>query len=158
MCFQVYLGASQDCPEIPYPEEEGDVPRHISVRKLAEQGWFPGAGFGLTTAYQYHVRVMSCGCGFSYDIPANNWDDHGWTLNNHRQLGEYVAARLERSEPIELLSCWSGDEFLPVEKYRDITVAELLDPQFYFEERQLTVVYKNRKSLKAAKRLTDKNR
>jgi hypothetical protein len=72
MCFQVYLGASQECPEIPYPEEEGPVHRPISVGKLAGQFRFSGAGVGLSTVHQYRVAVMPCGCGFSYDIPANN--------------------------------------------------------------------------------------
>ena len=50
-----------------------------------------------------------------------------------------------------MIRCWNGDETLPVEKHRWITLQEFLAPEFYFEERQLTIVYKDQNSLQAAR-------
>lgn len=49
-----------------------------------------------------------------------------------------------------MIRCWNGDETLPVEKHRWITLQDLLAPEFYSEERQLTFVYKDQSSLQAA--------
>ena len=43
------------------------------------------------------------------------------------------------------------DEALRVEKLRWIKLEDFLAPEFYFGERQLTVVYKDQNSLQAAK-------
>lgn len=98
MCFQVYVGASQECPEIPYAErldEQTGFPVWVDlyVYNHPERSVFSGSVSGLTTAYQYHAGIMTCGCGFAYDFPATE----RWTLNNNRQLGEYVAACLQRA-------------------------------------------------------------
>jgi hypothetical protein len=58
---------------------------------------------------------------------------------------------LQNAEPVEFFSCWNGDEALQVEKHRWITLQDFLTPEFYFEERQLTVVYKDQNSLQMAK-------
>ena len=144
MCFQVYLGSSQECPEIPYSERWD----HIFVLKHPEHNGYSGK-VSLQSTYLYHVGVMSCGCGLPYDFPVGQQDE--WTQNNHRQLGDYLRECLQNAEPIELFSSWSGDEGRSVEKYRPVTVEGLLDPEFYFEERQITVVYKDKGSLHVAK-------
>jgi hypothetical protein len=94
---------------------------------------------------------MPCGCGFAYNQPPAD----GWEYYAHRQLADYVAACVQRSEPVELVSFWDSDYASPIEKQRQITFDELFHRQFYFEERQLTVVYKDEASLNAAKRLGD---
>ena len=58
---------------------------------------------------------------------------------------------LENAEPVEFYNCWNGDEVLPVEKHRRLTLEGFLAPEFYFEERQLTLVYKDQSSLQEAK-------
>lgn len=62
---------------------------------------------------------------------------------------------LENAEPVEFFSCWNGDETLPVEKHRWITLQDFLAPEFYFDERKLTIVYKDQSSLQAAKDAID---
>ena len=142
MCFQVYLGSSHECTEIEYSERW----EHIFVLKLH-------SGFAhmlnLESPSLYHVGVMNCGCGLAEGVPVGEQDES--TQIHHRQLGEYLGQCLQNAEPVELFSCWNGDERLPVEKHRWITLQDLLAPEFYFEERQLTVVYKDRNSLQAAK-------
>ena len=144
MCFQVYLGSSHECTEIPYSESW----EHIYSHKLTEHSGYTGH-LSLESPYRYHLGVMSCGCGFTYDTPVGEMDESTQTF--HRQLGEYVEQCLRDAESVELFSVWSGDEFLPIEKHRWITLDDLFTPEFYFEERQLTIIYKDRSSLQAAK-------
>ena len=146
MCLQVYLGSSQECAEIPYTDRED----HIFVLKRPGQYGYEGK-ISLESAYQYRVGVMTCGCGLSYDTPVGQMDE--WTQTYHRQLGEYVGECLQKAEPVEFLSSWSGEEHLPVEKQRWITLQDLMSPQFYFEIQQHTVVYKDHNSLQAARGL-----
>ena len=47
------------------------------------------------------------------------------------------------------MSFWDGDHAHPIEYYRQITFAALSAQQFCFEERQLTVVYRDMESLQA---------
>ena len=145
MCFQVYLGSSHECTEIPYSERW----EHIYSHKLTEHSGYTGH-LSLESPYRYHLGVRDCGCGFTYDIPVEQMDEMTQTF--HRQLGEYVGQCLQYADSIELFSVWSGDEFLPIEKHRRITLEDLLAPEFYFEERQLTVVYRDQRSLQAEKR------
>ena len=146
MCFQVYLGSYRECSEIPYVKGSNKIFVH---RHPEHNRFFRGASIlGLTAPYQYHLGVMDCGCGFSYNSPDS------WRYDAHRQLGDYLALCVQRSEPIELVSFWADDEECPIEKHRHITFDELFNPLFYFEERQLTVVYKDKESLNAAKRLS----
>ena len=144
MCFQVYLGSSHECAEIPYTERWD----HIFVLKHPQHSGFSGL-VGLTSPYQYHVGVMSCGCGLPYDFPVGQ--DNAWTQENHHQLCDYVNNCLKDAEPVELFSCWNGDEMKPVEKQRHITLQDLQDPEFYFGERELTFVYRDSRSLQATR-------
>ena len=57
---------------------------------------------------------------------------------------------LENAEPLEFFSYWNGDETLPVEKHRWITLQEFLAQEFYIAERQLTVVYKDQSFVRRA--------
>jgi len=144
MCLQVYLGSSQECAEIPYTDRQD----HIFVLKRPQQNGDEGK-ISLESAYQYRVGVMTCGCGLSYDTPVGQMDE--WTRTYHRQLGEYVRECLLKAEPVEFFCSWSGEEHLPVEKQRWITLQDLIAPEFYFEIQQHTVVYKDQTSLQAAK-------
>jgi hypothetical protein len=148
MCFQVYLGSSTECPEIPYAERSDDRTQFpaaynidLFVHKHPENSGFSGSVAGLATPYQYHVGVMPCGCGFARDYPAGE----GWQHHSQRQLGDYLSKCVERSQPVQLLSFWNGDHEQPVEHHRSITYDELYNPQFYFKERQLTLVYKDQR-------------
>ena len=72
-------------------------------------------------------------------------------MQNDLKVGEYVGQCLENAEPLEFFSCWNGDETLPVEKHRWITLENFRAPEFYCEERQLTIVYEDQSSLQAAR-------
>jgi hypothetical protein len=153
MCFQVYLGSYSECPEIPYGERSDDRTLFpdayniaLFVHKHPEHSGFSGTVAGLSAPYQYHLGIMPCGCGFALEHPPGE----GWEYYAQRQLGDYLSKCVERSEPLELLSFWDRDHDKPVEHHRSITYDELYDPQFFFKERQMTLVYKDEASLKSA--------
>jgi hypothetical protein len=144
MCFQVYLGSYTECPEVPYAGRSDDrtrFPQYANVKlfvhKHPENSGFLGSVIGLTTPYQYHLGIQPCGCGFSLNHPPGQ----GVGYYAHRQLGDYLGKCVERSQPVHLLSFWAGDHDKPVEHHRRITYDELYSTQFYFLERQLTLVY-----------------
>jgi hypothetical protein len=150
MCFQVYLGSHVECPEIPYAARSDDRTRFpeayniaLFVHKHPEHSYFLGSVTGLTTPYQYHLGIQPCGCGFSLNYPPLQ----GVWYYAHRQLGDYLGKCVERSQPVELFSFWGGDHDKPVEHHRRITYDELYSTEFYFLERQLTLVYKDEESL-----------
>jgi hypothetical protein len=152
MCFQVYLGSAVECPEIPYVNHEdgqslfpNPEDRKLFAYKHPEHDGLRVMITGLSLPYQYHLGIMPCGCGFAYDFPPME----DYDIDAQRQLVDYVAPCLERSQPIELMSFWNGDHAAPIEHYRQITLQGLSKRWFYFEERQLTVVYKDVESLHA---------
>ena len=144
MCFQVYLGSTQACPEIPYTDRED----HIFVSRQPEDSWYL-ANLSPERAHRYRVGVMSCGCGLPYDFPVGQQDER--TQTSHHQLIEYLQEYLQKVESVELFTSWSGQEALPVESRRWVTLEDLLTPEFYFDVGQLTVVYRDQASLQAAR-------
>jgi hypothetical protein len=148
MCFQVYLGTSQECMEIPYSERWD----HIFVLRHPEHNGYPG-DVSLHSKYLYHVGVMSCGCGLPYDFPVGQHDER--TQTNHRQFVDYLRGCLQNAEPVEVFTSWSGEESLPIEKQRWIALDELSTPEFTFAMRQLTVIYRDQNSLQSARRAKD---
>ena len=62
---------------------------------------------------------------------------------SQRALHDYVVACLRDESAVELFACWSGDEAEPLADDRAVRPADLLDPTFYFAERQRTVVRRN---------------
>jgi len=154
MCFQVYLASTSECPEIPYVDHfngqslfPNPEDRKLFAHRHPQNSGFLGVVGGLSLPYQYHLGIMPCGCGFALRYPPSSDED----IDSHRQLADYVAACLERSQPIELMSCWNGDEALPIEYYRQINFQVFAAQWFCFEERQLTLVYKDVDSLQAAR-------
>ena len=60
--------------------------------------------------------------------------------DNQTLLHQYINRCLADEDSIELYSCWSGDEAQPMEFDRTISVDELIDSDFWFAERQRTIV------------------
>lgn len=143
MCFHVYLGSQIKCPEIPYAERSDDRTQFPQYNDIALHAYELSGEYKLpklTAPYHYSLGIMSCGCGFAYDVAPTS---DAWTLNNHRQLADYVAQCLDNGAHAELFSCWLGDEKMPIEKERRITLEQLRSSEFFFEEHQLTLVYKD---------------
>jgi hypothetical protein len=83
-----------------------------------------------------------CGCGFrqEHDNIIEDPDQIASKSDNQKRLHDYLAECLVDGHAIELYSCWSGDETLPMEHDRKIQLSQLLADDFAFLERQRTVV------------------
>ena len=62
--------------------------------------------------------------------------------DNQRRLHDYLIECLQDEEVIELYGCWSGDEELPTEKRRTVDVSNLVSKDFWFEEREQSIITK----------------
>lgn len=88
-----------------------------------------------------------CGCGFrqEHDAMIDDPQQLASKADNQNRLHDYIAACLVDQESVELYSCWSGEETLPMEHDRRIRLSELVSGGFVFLERQRTVVIANPK-------------
>jgi len=86
-----------------------------------------------------------CGCGFrrEHDEMIDDPEQLASKTDNQKRLHDYIASCLVDQESIELYSCWSGDETLPIEHDRRIQLLEIVSAEFSFSERQRTVVIAN---------------
>jgi hypothetical protein len=106
----------------------------------------PDAALAAQQFTKPHVHYIGsnegCGCGFrqEHDYTSDDPEQEIAKRNNQQYLYDYVASCLSDESSVELFSVWSGDEQLPVEHSRNITLPELLDPNFSFLERQLTTI------------------
>ena len=87
-----------------------------------------------------------CGCGFrqEHENMIDDPEQIASKIDNQQRLHDYLAECLANYHTIELYSCWSGDETLPMEHDRKIKLSELLADDFAFLERQRTVVTADR--------------
>lgn len=137
MCLILYLGSNKPRPLIAWNES---APRfHVTDddanAKLAAKH--------LKKRYVYYVGSDNgCGCGFRQenDDMIDDAEQLASKSDNQTLLWEYVSKCLENEDFIELYSCWSGDEALPHVDERTIDISELLAYDFWFAERQRTVV------------------
>ena len=142
MCLVVYLGSDKERPLIPWDES---APRfHVKAGDNDEDA--QKAAIHLRKRFIYYVGSnCGCGCGFrrEHDDMIDDANELASIRDNQQCLYDYVAQCLNDGETIELYSCWSGDEALPLQEQRTIMVDDLLSDSFWFGERQRTVVVRN---------------
>lgn len=137
MCLVLYLASERTRPEIAWDESH---PRfHVKHDD-------PDAALAATNFTKPHAHYVGsdngCGCGFrqEHDYTSDDPEQEASKRDNHQRLHDYVVSCLADESSVELFSVWSGDEQLPVEHSRDISISELLNLNFSFLERQLTTV------------------
>lgn len=112
----LYAAADAPLPTI----EPGNPPVLLSVRPLEQDEEVVRAQFTKRHAYFLGAHT-GCSCGFSYGD-----GDHNDVLGREsvRRLGRYLSEAIARSGPVELFSCWNGDESGPAEVRSTITAGE----------------------------------
>ena len=141
MCLVLYLGSNKQRPLIAWDDS---TPR-FHVRDDDDDA--QKAANHLKKRKVYYVGSdAGCGCGFRQkcDQMSEDAEDSAAKTDNQALLFDYISKCLDDEDSIELYSCWSGDEELPVEHERTIDVAELVNGDFWFAERQRTVVTSDR--------------
>jgi len=137
MCLVLYLGSEKQRPLIAWDES---APRfHVKDDDVNSQK----ASTHLCKPNVYYVGSDNgCGCGFrqEHDYMIDDAEQLASKTDNQARLHEYISKCLADEDSIELYSCWSGDETLPIELDRTISVDDLVDNDFWFAERQRTIV------------------
>ena len=137
MCLVLYLASEKRRPLIAWDES---APRFYVKADDADA---VKASAHLRKPHVYYVGSDNgCGCGFrqEHDSMIDDAEQLASKADNQTMLHEYIKRCLADEDSIELYSCWSGDEALPMGCDRTIGVDELIDADFWFAERQRTIV------------------
>lgn len=143
MCFLLYLASSKVRPAIAWDEKQPGFLVKIDdpeVEKVRSHFSRP------------HIHYLGssdgCGCAFRRDpdwVFAGEEEARKQLIQESQlRLYRYLSECLQDEEAVELYGCWAGDEGLPIENDRVIGVEELIDPGFYFRERERLVVGRSR--------------
>ena len=135
MCLVVYIAAPAPLPLIPWDQNapafnvtdltatEEPVRRHFTQPHVQQAGSHTG-----------------CGCGFNEGRQYAGYDGADEQRATAIQSSSQLARYLVDHRVSQVYSCWSGDESEPQASVRTITIDALLEPDFYFRERELLVI------------------
>ena len=134
MCLALYAAADAPLPEIPVV----DPPAPLSVRPLRRDEAAVRARFSKPHVY-FLGADTGCSCGFSYDAPETGPAER---RDSVRQLRAYLTDVVARVGPVELYTCWGGDEAEPARERVHISPGYFVDDAEVFElpERWLATV------------------
>ncbi len=139
MCNFLFVAADWELPALDWDESA----RGVHVRELGDnaaivRNW-------LTKGFVYEIGSRhGCGCLFALDRDwlalededlLNEWRE---SREDFRKLAEYLDHAIKLAGPVETYSGW--DFWLPPLERRSITVENLVDETFIFDERQLFTV------------------
>jgi hypothetical protein len=140
MCLVLYIASDRKLPVIDWDEAAPSF--YVNPNDPDASN---AAAHFTKTNMAYVGSDNGCGCGFrsEHDYMIDDPEQIASRTDNQKRLHDYVAACLADETSVELYSCWSGDESLPLEHDRTILLSELLSDDFAFLERQRTVVTAN---------------
>lgn len=137
MCMVVYVASDRLLPIIPWDDE---APA-FHVVELTGRDEPVRRQFTKRRVYYVGSHTM-CGCEFRYGRPPLlDEAEEKAGRESVRRLGVYLA-RAVRVGPIELFSCWEGDQGAEPVGRRLVTPAHFGGKGFEFVERELLVVEK----------------
>ena len=139
MCLVLYMSSERERPTILWDEK---APRfHVVANDTDSQQAL--AHFSKPHVY-YLGSDNGCGCGFRQEVDymIDELEELASKQDNQQRLHDYLEKCLVDEDYVELFSCWSGDEVEPIESRRNITLADLISPDFYFSERQISIVFR----------------
>ncbi len=134
MCMVLYVAADKPLPLITWDENN---PK-FHVTELNE--YSAGVRKQFSKPYVYYLGSdQGCGCGFSYGQFVND-DEELESRESVLRLSKYLSQAVALAGPLELYSCWSGDEEEPPEFQEVVTSEEIPDEiggeAFSFQERE----------------------
>lgn len=134
MCLAVYLASRIPLPTSKWnrerPEFYLEAVSEIKDRLVVTQ-------FTLSNVYFAGSR-QGCGCGFLKDGETD--EELKVHQENYRSLGRVLDEILKQGARAELFACWEGDQAEPAEFTDELTIAQLLAPEFEFKELQFVRV------------------
>ena len=137
MCMAVYIAADQPLTLVPW--DEAHPAFYLAGVDQADLPVFSQ----FTKAHvAYAGSHEGCGCGFQYgEYPEFREPDEAVARRaSLDQFAAYLAGELARVGPIELYACWEGDQTAPVEHRRALTPLVLQSEEFFFLQKELSLV------------------
>ncbi|HEY0076734.1 MAG TPA: hypothetical protein VGB77_21805 [Abditibacteriaceae bacterium] len=134
MCMVLYVASDKPLPLIAWDENNPN----FHVKELHESS--AGVRKQFSKPYVYYLGSdQGCGCGFSYGQFVND-NDELKSRESVSRLSKYLSQAVEIAGPLELYSCWSGDEEEPPEFKEVVTFEEIPGEiggeAFAFQERE----------------------
>jgi YcxB-like protein len=134
----VYLAADKPLSVVAWNEAEPG----FNVSDLAEDEQRVKCQFSKQHVV-YAGAHEGCGCGFQCaEYGHENYEPE--ELNRCRraleEFSEYLRGELERVGTIELFASWDGDQAAPPDHHRKLTPGSLMNPNFFFLERELSTI------------------
>jgi hypothetical protein len=139
MCFYLYLGAESKQKLIPWDESDPQ----LCVEEVEKDDLVKLTAFSKPNIY-YVGSHEGCGCGFRQEVDVTYAEHVDLRSKNKNQqaLFSYVSGSLANESSIELYGVWAGDERRGVETKTEVNIIDLINEEFYFGERELTIVKK----------------
>jgi hypothetical protein len=135
MCIMVYVAS--DDPHLAALWDKTD--RAFRVAALTDPAEPVRRQF--TRPHVYYVGSHEhCGCGFQCDEPDGTSDRASANWASRRRLAEFLADALQRQPPVELFTCWDGDQAAEPEHRGRIRPADLVRDRTVFHEKEYLVV------------------
>jgi hypothetical protein len=137
MCLVAYIAASKPLPLIAWRPEARAF--HVADRDAGAVT----VRSQLALPFVYYVGSHEgCGCGFNRDSVADaDPAQLAETRKTLAALGDYLQAAVAAVGPLELYTCWNGDESEPVERRLTVPVSAFGPEMTWFPERShVTIV------------------
>ena len=127
----LYVGSDKPLPLITWDK---DNPK-FNVTELDE--YSKGVRKQFSKPYVYYLGShQNCGCGFSYGQHDYGEEEDKAARESVRHLSEYLSQAIELAGPLELFSCWSGDEEAEPEFHENWKPEDVGGETFEFQECQ----------------------
>jgi hypothetical protein len=133
MCLAVYIASSKPLKTTGRDKAN----QEFYVTNLSTHELPVKKQFELPNVY-YVGSDQGCGCGFLKDGVVG--EELTQVEGNYLQLSGYIADARQQGAEIQLFSCWEGDQASRSEFQEVISEADLITPEFEFQEKALYTV------------------
>lgn len=129
--MMLYIASDRPVPLVAW----NDGAPSFNVSKLNENSKAVRQRFSKPHIY-YLGSHQGCSCGFSYGRDTYDEEEESAARESVRRLSAYLAQAIEIAGPLELYSCWDGDQEDEPQFRDSITPNEIGGDAFWFRERQ----------------------
>jgi hypothetical protein len=140
MCTHVFLAAETPLTVIPWDREKPSFHVQLVPESVQEQ-----VGRQFQNRYIFAAGTdQGCGCGFEYGYDGRALPRGTSERESSRimvsELSQYLKREIQRVGPIEIYSCWDGDEARPADHRMKVTPSDIGGDRFRFLDRQYLLV------------------
>ena len=137
MCMAVYIAADQPFSHVPWDDSQPAF-----YLAPVDSSDLPVLGQFTKQHVAYAGSHEGCGCGFQYgEYPEFRGPEEAVAKRaSLDQFATFLSNELARLGPIELYACWEGDQTAPVEHRRALTPMDLRSEDFFFLEKEFSIV------------------